>query len=78
MAYEGFGVTVVRWKLEQSAAREDTSGTFPGRVPVTALAQLSALHLSLSGVRVRAIWAIAKARMKDKSLIIAISERVCV
>jgi hypothetical protein len=78
MTYEGAGVTVVSWKLEQSAAREVASGFFPIRVPVTALAQLSASQLSLSGVRVKTLWAMAKARMKDKSLIIAISERVCV
>jgi|HubBroStandDraft_4_1064222.scaffolds.fasta_scaffold1053864_2 hypothetical protein len=44
MTYDGAGVTVVSWKLEQSAWREVTSGTFPARVPVTALAQLSALQ----------------------------------
>ena len=51
--YEVAGVTVTSMKLEQSAAREVTSGIFPVRVPVTALAQLSALQLSLSGVTVK-------------------------
>lgn len=31
-------------KLEQSSMREETPGTFPARVPVTARAQLSALQ----------------------------------
>jgi len=63
--YDVAGVIVILMKLEQSAIREVTSGTFPGRVPVTALAQLSALHPQ------RTPWAIAKARMKEKSFIIA-------
>jgi hypothetical protein len=70
--YDVAGVTVIFMKLEQSSMREVTSGTFPDRVPVTALAQLSALHPQ------RTPWAIAKARTKDKSFIIAVSERVCV
>ena len=70
------GVTVTCMKLEQSAMRELTSGTFPGRVPVTALAQLSALHPVV--VQERTPWAIAEARIKDKSFIFAISENICV
>lgn len=34
------------WKLEQSAIREETSGILPVRVPVTARAQLLALHVA--------------------------------
>jgi hypothetical protein len=41
------GVTVTTMKLEQSLAREVMSGTLPGRVPVTALAQLLALQVGL-------------------------------
>jgi hypothetical protein len=68
-------VTVISIKLEQSALREDSEGTFPARVPVTALAQLSALHwLSLS--QERTLGTIAKARKKDKSLIV-VRESVC-
>ena len=59
-------------KLEQSSIREVTSGTFPDRVPVTALAQLSALHSE------RTPWAIAKARIKDRSFIIVINDSICV
>jgi hypothetical protein len=65
-------------KLEQSTAREVTSGIFPVRVPVTALAQLSALQLSLSGVTARPPWAMAKAKMKDQSFIFAVGESDCV
>jgi hypothetical protein len=49
-------VTVASIKLEQSSAREVMSGTLPERVPVTALAQLFALHSSLSKVRERVPW----------------------
>lgn len=56
-------MTVISMKLEQSLMREVSSGTFPARVPVTALAQLSALHAE------RAPWASAKAKIKDKSFI---------
>jgi hypothetical protein len=45
--------------------QEAASGGFPGRVPVTALAQLSVLHSE------RAPWVIPKARMKDKNFIVA-------
>jgi hypothetical protein len=76
--YEVAGVTVISMKLEQSAARDVTSGIFPVRVPVTALAQLSALQLSLSGVTAKPPWAMAKVRMKDQSFIIAVGESDCV
>jgi hypothetical protein len=66
--YEGAGVIVTSMKLEQSASRDDTEGVFPGRVPVTALAQLSALHPFWS--HERALGTMAKARKKDKSLIL--------
>jgi len=56
-------VTVTSMKLEQSLMREVPSGIFPGRVPVTALAQSLALHAE------RAPWASAKAKIKDKSFI---------
>jgi len=72
--YEVAGVTVISMKLEQSSAREVTSGIFPVRVPVTALAQLSALQLSLSGVTARPPWAMAKASMKDQNFIVDVGE----
>lgn len=37
-------MTVINIKLEQSDLRTETAGSLPGRVPVTPLAQLSALH----------------------------------
>lgn len=42
--YDVAGVTVTNMKLEQSFIREVMSGIFPVRVPVTARAQLLALH----------------------------------
>jgi hypothetical protein len=47
--YEVAGVTVTIMKLEQSAEREVTSGILPVRVPLTALAQLSATHSKRRG-----------------------------
>lgn len=40
-------------KLTQSSEREVTSGIFPIRVPVTALAQLPEPHLLLPKMRVK-------------------------
>lgn len=42
--YDTAGVTVTIMKLEQSAMREATPGVLPALVPVTARAQLLALH----------------------------------
>lgn len=70
--YDVAGVTVISMKLEQSAIREVTSGIFPVRVPVTALAQLSALQSE------RTPWAMLKARMRCKSFIVAISKSIYV
>jgi len=58
------GVTLISMKLEQSCIREATSGIFPLRVPVTALAQLLSLHPAE-----RAPWASAKDKINDKSFI---------
>jgi hypothetical protein len=52
-------VTVVSWKLVQSALR-DSMGVRPGRVPVTWRAQLSALQARLS--KALAMTAAAKER----------------
>jgi hypothetical protein len=71
MTYVVAGVTVTSIKLEQSALRELTGGIFPVTVPVTALAQLSAMHAESTPC------AKAKARMKDKSFIIATRESAC-
>jgi hypothetical protein len=49
--YDVAGVTVTCWKLEQSAIREVTSGILPVRVPVTARAQLLALHAVVAADR---------------------------
>ena len=65
--YEVAGVTVTSIKLEQSFSREVTSGIFPVRVPVTPLAQSSALQAVVETAR--PTWAMAKARIKDESFI---------
>lgn len=57
--YVGSGVTVAVWKLVQSALR-DSMGARPGRVPVTARAQLSAAQARLS--KALAMTAAAKER----------------
>lgn len=44
IAYVGAGVTVTSMKLEQSRRLDVMLGTLPSRVPVTARAQLLALH----------------------------------
>jgi hypothetical protein len=70
--YEVAGVTVTRMKLEQSDSRAETSGTFPGRVPVTALAQLSALQSLRAKTLEKAPSARPKARMQYRSFIFMI------
>lgn len=57
-------MTVTSMKLEQSFLREVSSGIFPVRVPVTALAQPSALHAE------RTPWTSVRAEIKDKGFII--------
>lgn len=60
---------MVNMKLEQSAMRTDTAGSFPGRVPVTALAQLSALQALRARILERTPWARPKAMIQDRTFI---------
>lgn len=70
-------MTVINMKLEQSSLRIDTSGNLPGRVPVTALAQLSALHSLRSKTLERAPWARPRARMQEKTFIVICVMKRC-
>lgn len=56
-------------KLEQSSMRTDTAGSLPGRVPVTALAQLSALQSVCVRILEKVPWARPKAMMQDRTFI---------
>jgi hypothetical protein len=67
-------VTVINIKLEQSDLRTETAGSLPGRVPVTPLAQLSALHSLRAKKLEKTPCARPKAKVQYRTFILVIAD----